>query len=69
VYKSGKAVLVIGGPGTGIAEGNEVRMLVKEGLPFAFQQYAVRINTDGDENRYEKLGDIMKQIVVTPDTD
>lgn len=62
IYKSGKAVLVIGEN-----EGSQVKMIVNEGIQCGFYQQAVSINASNAE--YVPVGEVTKSFVVTPDID
>jgi len=59
VYKSGKTVLVMDGPG------DKITMNVNEGLSCTFHQQAVTVNVK--EGQYVTLGDVNKSIVISPD--
>lgn len=59
VYKSGKTVLVLDGPG------DKLTMDVNEGLTCRFHQQVVTVNTK--EGHYINLGDVDKSIVISPD--
>ena len=64
VYKSGKAYLVVGDKNNSKAP--PVKMRLENGLPCAFLQQAVSIDTN---NGYVPLGELKKSIVVTPDVE
>ena len=74
VYKSGRAVLVVGGGDTGLPE---TRFDVDRGLQCKFKQQAVVINNtvadgnagDDKQNDFVEIGDIAQQLVVTPQLD